>query len=291
VRTVRPEDDEPYRRAVLASAERMRRWNPVTPDDLPRHIAVQSVDQRTFFVFAREPEAGQPMVGRVNLNGVVRGRFRSVAMGYDAYDPYAGRGLFAEGLRLVVGLALASVEQGGMDLHRVEASVQPGNTRSAGLLRSLGFRHEGMSPRLLFLPDDERHEEWRDHERYAVTVEEWPAAAYASSAPRRLVVLLDTVGKRDGWGHARALARELGLPLMPGELMTQVDLASLVADSPLGAIVAGPLSSSAFAQIRPRLEAAFPTAIPAGRDGEPEWDARSVTQLALALRAAARTDT
>ena len=63
-------------------------------------------------------------------------------MGYDAYDPYAGRGLFAEGLRLVVGLVLAA-EPGGMGLHRLEANVQPGNTVSAGLLRSLGFQREG----------------------------------------------------------------------------------------------------------------------------------------------------
>ena len=134
----------------------MRRWNPVNPDDLPHHIASQSADHRTFFVFANEPEAGQPVVGRVNLNGVVRGRLRSVAIGYDAYDPYAGRGLFAEGLRMVVDLAFARIGDGGMDLHRVEASVQPGNGRSAGLLRSLGFRNEGFSPRMLLLPDDDR---------------------------------------------------------------------------------------------------------------------------------------
>jgi ribosomal-protein-alanine N-acetyltransferase len=289
VRTVRPEDDAPYRRAVLASAERMRRWNPVNPDDLVRHIAQQSADHRTFFVFANEPDPEQPMVGRINLNGVVRGRFRSVAMGYDAYDPYAGRGLFGEGLRLVVNLALAAVEDGGMDLHRVEATVQPGNTRSAGLLRSLGFHHEGFSPRLLFLPDDNGFEQWRDHERYAMTREDWPAVPYAPAGPPRLVVLLDTTGTDDGWEHARAVACELALPLFPAELVGQVDLAGLVADCPLGAVVAGPLSTPGFEQSRAVLHAAFPEAVASGDGGIPERDARSVTELALGLRAAGRT--
>jgi [ribosomal protein S5]-alanine N-acetyltransferase len=289
VRTVRPEDDAPYRRAVLASAERMRRWNPVNPDDLVRHIAQQSADHRTFFVFANEPDPEQPMVGRINLNGVVRGRFRSVAMGYDAYDPYAGRGLFGEGLRLVVNVALAAFEDGGMDLHRVEANVQPGNSRSAGLLRSLGFHHEGFSPRLLFLPDDNGSEQWRDHERYAVTREDWPAAAYAPADPPRLVVLLDTTGTAVGWEHARAVAGELALPLFPAELVRQVDLAGLVADCPLGAVVAGPLSSPEFDQTLAVLHAAFPEAVRSAGAGVPEWDARSVTNVALVLRAAGRT--
>ena len=162
VRTVRPDDVEPYRRAVLASVDRLRRWNPVTPDDLPRHLAAQSADYRTFLILAKRVRGGQPFVGRVNVTNAVRGRFRSVAMGYDAYEPYAGQGLFADGLRLVLDLAFATVEDGGMDLHRVEANVQPGNTTSAGLLRSLGFRHEGFSPRYLFLPDEHGVEGWRD---------------------------------------------------------------------------------------------------------------------------------
>jgi ribosomal-protein-alanine N-acetyltransferase len=206
-------------------------------------------------------------------------------MGYDAYDPYAGRGLFGEGLRLVVNLALAPVEDGGMDLHRVEASVQPGNTRSAGLLRSLGFHHEGFSPRLLFLPDDNGSEAWRDHERYAVTREEWPAPAYVPAAPPRLVVLLDTTGTDGGWEHARAVAVELALPLFPAELVHQVDLAALVANCPLGAVVAGPLTSPGLDQTLPLLDAAFPEAVRSAAGGPLEWDARSVTALALALRA------
>jgi [ribosomal protein S5]-alanine N-acetyltransferase len=288
VRTVRPEDDEPYRRAVLASAERMRRWNPVNPDDLPRHIALQTAEHRTFFVFANDPIPGQPVVGRVNLTGAVRGRFRSVSMGYDAYDPYAGRGLFAQGLRLVVDLALADAVDGGMDLHRVEAVVQPGNTRSAGLLRSLGFRHEGSSRRLLFLPDDDGHEQWRDHERYAVTREEWPAEPYAVRRPRRPVVLLDTAGVAEGLELARAVADELGLPLLPAELVAGADGRSLVAGCPDGAVVAGPLSHPDLAPALAALRSDRPEAVAASVTGlGPPPDARGVTALALSLRARA----
>jgi hypothetical protein len=148
---------------------------------------------------------------------------------------------------------------------------------------------------MLYLPDDDGQELWRVHERYAVTVEEWPAPPYAALPAEPLVVLLDTTGRRDGWGHAQALGRELGLPLIPAELAGRVDLIALVADSPSGAIVAGPLADPAFELLLPRLEAAIPGAIRSGGGGGDgdgsDWDARSVTRLALELRAAARTGT
>jgi [ribosomal protein S5]-alanine N-acetyltransferase len=234
VRTVRAADDEPYRRAVLASADRLRRWNPVTPEDLPRHLAAQSADYRTFFILAKHVEGKQPFVGRVNLTNAVRGRFRSVAMGYDSYDPYAGHGLFADGLRLVLDLAFASVADGGMDLHRVEANVQPGNTRSAGLLRSLGFRHEGFSPRYLFLPDERGVEGWRDHDRYAITREGWPAEPYAAPVPARLVVRLAGGDTPAGQALGQRLSLAFGLPLLEA---SQPGLAGIVSASPAGAIV------------------------------------------------------
>ena len=110
----------PYRHAVAASRERLARWNPVDPGDLERHLRFQSSGHRTFIVHALDPEAEHDIVGRVNVTNVVRGRALAATMGYDAYDPYAGRGLFAEGLRLVVDLILAP-EPRGMGLHRVEA--------------------------------------------------------------------------------------------------------------------------------------------------------------------------
>jgi ribosomal-protein-alanine N-acetyltransferase len=283
VRTVRPEDDEPYRRAVEASADRIRRWNPVDPGDLAHRIATQSVDNRTFFVFANAPVAGQPLVGRINLTGAVRGRFRSVAMGYDSYDPYAGKGLFADGLRLVVDLALADVEAGGMGLHRVEASVQPGNVASAGLLRSLGFRHEGRCRRMLYLADATGHEAWRDQERYAVTREEWPAPAYAAPAPDRLVVWLAGADDAAGRDLAARLGLELLLPVLPAG---QPGLAELLAGCPAGAVVrAGAMPPLPSARLVDLAERAATYGVTAG------WDPRSVTRLALELRAGGPTGT
>jgi len=145
------QDIGPYRRAVVASRARLARWNPVDPDDLARSLPLQSRNRRTFLIHAVHPEGEHDIVGKVNVSDAVRGRFESAAVGYDAYDPYSGRGLFAEGLRLLLDLLFAPEDAGGMGLHRVQAAVQPGNVRSAGLLRSLGFQREGFSPRMLWL--------------------------------------------------------------------------------------------------------------------------------------------
>ena len=54
-----------------------------------------------------------------------------------------------------------------LHLHRLEANIQPENFRSKHLVTALGFRLEGVSPRYLRIGDD-----WKDHERYALTVED-----------------------------------------------------------------------------------------------------------------------
>lgn len=222
-------DLAPYRRAVEASRSRLAQWNPVDPDDLDRHLRFQSSGHRTFIVHALAPFGEHDIVGRINVTNVVRGRFLSGSVGYDSYDPYAGSGLFGEGLALVVGLAFAP-EPHGMGLHRLEASVQPGNVRSAGLLRRIGFRRGADWPAYLWLPDAQGCLAWRDSVTYALTVEEWPTSPY--TVPRRdrpLVVLQILDGAVGGAGRVGPfLAAELGVGLIGASIVATLDDAALV---------------------------------------------------------------
>jgi ribosomal-protein-alanine N-acetyltransferase len=105
------------------------------------------------------------IVGVFNLSEIVRGSFHSCYCSYWAHALHAGSGLMSEGLELLVRHVF-----GTMRLHRLEANIQPGNTASIALVRNAGFRLEGFSPRYLKIGG-----RWRDHERWAMTREDWHA--------------------------------------------------------------------------------------------------------------------
>ncbi|RLL69078.1 N-acetyltransferase [Streptomyces sp. Z26] len=167
IRPPRPEDERAYSEAVVRSADHLGPWNPVEPDGLPELVLRQGTALRSFMIFDHEDDG---LVGRVNVANIVRGRFRNASLGYDSYVPYAGTGRMTEGLRLIVDRCFAAGPD-GLGLHRLEINVQPENERSLAMAKRLGFRHEGYSPRMLHLNGD-----WRDHERFALTAEEWPGA-------------------------------------------------------------------------------------------------------------------
>jgi ribosomal-protein-alanine N-acetyltransferase len=118
-------------------------------------------------------EDGDLLVGVVNLSEIVRGPFQSCYMGYYGYPKGVGGGRMTRAVGLAVEYAF-----GTLGLHRVEANIQPGNTRSIALVRRLGFRLEGFSPAYLFIAGA-----WRDHERWALVNPSAPdAPPYAPPA-------------------------------------------------------------------------------------------------------------
>jgi [ribosomal protein S5]-alanine N-acetyltransferase len=106
---------------------------------------------------------GGAIVGYFVLSQIYRRSFQNAYLGYDGSAPYAGQGLMSEGMQLVLRHAFRAQR-----LHRVEANIQPGNARSRALAERAGFRLEGYSPRYLKIGG-----RWRDHERWAMTIEDW----------------------------------------------------------------------------------------------------------------------
>jgi ribosomal-protein-alanine N-acetyltransferase len=165
IRAPRLSDAAQYAAAVRRSADHVGRWNPVEPDGLVDLVRRQGETLRSFLILDIE-DGG--LVGSCNVANIVKGRFCNGSLGYNSYLPYNGTGRMTEGMRLVIDRCFTPETAGGLGLHRLEINVQPENAPSIGMAKRLGFRHEGYTPRMLFLQGA-----WRDHERFALTAEEW----------------------------------------------------------------------------------------------------------------------
>jgi [ribosomal protein S5]-alanine N-acetyltransferase len=107
--------------------------------------------------------ANGAIIGAVNLSQIFRGAFQNAYLGYYVGKRYAGLGYMSEAMRLVLRFAFED-----LTLHRLEANIQPGNVASIALVKRAGFVHEGYSRRYLKICG-----RWRDHERWAILVEDW----------------------------------------------------------------------------------------------------------------------
>jgi ribosomal-protein-alanine N-acetyltransferase len=103
------------------------------------------------------------IVGQITLSQIFRRSFQNAYLGYQLFSGYTGNGYMTEAVGAVLKKAFKELE-----LHRVEANVQPGNKPSIAVLKRNGFTKEGFSRRYLKIGG-----RWRDHERWAIIKEDW----------------------------------------------------------------------------------------------------------------------
>ena len=163
IRAPAREDAREFTALMRVSRDFHSPWATAPTDD--ERFAAYLADQRrpdfsAMLLCRAEDDA---IVGFFNLSQIVRRRLQSAYLGYAVGQPFAGHGYMRVGLELVLRHSFTTLE-----LHRIEANIQPGNASSLALARGAGFRREGFSPRYLKIGG-----QWRDHERWAILVEDW----------------------------------------------------------------------------------------------------------------------
>jgi [ribosomal protein S5]-alanine N-acetyltransferase len=120
---------------------------------------------RSFSFMIALREAPSTFIGRIALNGIMRGAMYGAYLGYWIDVEHVGRGLVTEAIRAVLDFAF-----GPAGLHRVQAAIMPRNAASLRVVEKIGFRREGYAERYLQIAGS-----WEDHVLFAMTHEEWTA--------------------------------------------------------------------------------------------------------------------
>lgn len=127
----------------------------------PSNIQKYLEHEGRYFVCRSEDHA---IVGTFSISNIIRGYFHSAYLGYEAFSPFHGQGYMRSGLKLLIDEAFKN-----LNLHRLEANIQPENIASIRLVAGAGFVKEGFSRQYLRVGG----KEWKDHERWALLNDTW----------------------------------------------------------------------------------------------------------------------
>jgi ribosomal-protein-alanine N-acetyltransferase len=173
LRPPRTSDVGEIRRLLRANHEHLRAWSPApsSGEDPASITEVSKMVLRhrrewkngTAFVFlvSLREHPGR-MIGKIALNGVLRGAMHGAYLGYWIDAEHQGKGFTVEALRSVLHFAFDVAR-----LHRIQAAIMPNNERSLRVIEKLKFRREGYAERYLQIAG-----RWEDHILFARTREE-----------------------------------------------------------------------------------------------------------------------
>ncbi|MEV0643950.1 GNAT family N-acetyltransferase [Phytomonospora sp. NPDC050363] len=103
------------------------------------------------------------VVGRVTLNGIVRGAFQSCSLGYWVAEDQNGRGVATAAVGEILRIAFTE-----LNLHRVQAETLPHNTGSRRVLERNGFTAFATAPDFLLIAG-----RWQDHLLHQIVNPDW----------------------------------------------------------------------------------------------------------------------
>jgi ribosomal-protein-alanine N-acetyltransferase len=144
-------DDAPALTMLLSeSREAFAPWEPLRDDEFftvgkQRSLLVDAL--ATYEQGSTVPLVivdGSAVVGRITLNGVVRGSLQSASLGYWVSPRFQGRGFATAAVADAIILAF-----GEMKLHRLQAETLLNNIGSQQALLRNGFRPYGVAPSYL----------------------------------------------------------------------------------------------------------------------------------------------
>ncbi|HEX4068969.1 MAG TPA: GNAT family N-acetyltransferase [Candidatus Babeliales bacterium] len=156
------EDEKMFLSAMQRSHSLHHPWvkSPQTPQEFSDYLQrFQQQNQKSFLICDHSGD----IAGVFNISEIVRGLFQNAYLGFYAVADFSEKGYMSAGLKLVLEKVFKELA-----LHRLEANIQPENTRSIELVKKNGFRYEGYSPRYLKIDG-----EWRGHEHWAMTIEDY----------------------------------------------------------------------------------------------------------------------
>lgn len=169
IRPLARDDSVALAAAYTRNREHLAPWDPVRdPSFFTAEGQADVVNRQLSLVRGRLLAAwvlvhDDEIVGRVNLNNIVRGVLCSAQLGY-----------WVDHAHLRRGLAVAAVEHAcghgeALGLHRVEAGTMVSNVASQHVLLRSGFELYGMAPRFLFVAGA-----WQDHNLYQRILHDHP---------------------------------------------------------------------------------------------------------------------
>ena len=171
LRPLRGKDMRAWTQIRTRSEEWLRPWEATPPPPAPQFALTYRQMVRLHAAQARADEAlpwavtyeGR-LAGQLNVSNIIWGSARTGTIGYWLDADLAGRGIMPTAVAMAVDYCFFVA-----GLHRLEVNIRPENRASLRVVDKLGFREEGIKPRLLHIDGA-----WRDHRSFALTVEDVP---------------------------------------------------------------------------------------------------------------------